>query len=590
MLAIAIIAYWGYQFLIYASVYTLVEGCYRNFAGRTLVYEQPKALIQSQLLGLSVTGLVLQPISIFLPLDFLTHVIFVLALALTICAVAPLRRIAWGQITIVRHKLSLIRLKGNFLTVLVVSGIVLLCLIYACMPVTPYDTGLYHAQSIELIRQYPAIPGIGNLHDRLAFNNAWFLNIAFFSHGVLASKPFLFQNSYALLLLYSYLLSGIYRYYSRADERINFFRLIYFLTASAFYFSFPLFVSSVSPDTPAYILQFYVISEILLHFEVISSRQIYVLFLIMIFCIAIKFSAVYSLLIFLPVILSRSAGLRPLLPLVMRLAIIGILALLPFFWRNYLLSGYLVYPLYQLDFFNPDWKIPRELAVAQVSKIAGWARLPGPDFANSLKMNIFQWFPGWVKVYRTEPLIRFTAGTLLVSIVGIYALVKQTLLRQSKWLLVTLLVVNAAWFFSAPHPRFAHGTLVPLCAFFIASLGLYFHKSFNALGTKRRSSIALIMLILIIAAPLVKIRDSEFNSGLASMHAGHKYPTPSTVAVQNTQGRTLFVPANGREECWNWSPLCMPYLRDKVVFRGNSIEQGFADLSPKAAQRNEGSK
>ena len=37
--------------------------------------------------------------------------------------------------------------------------------------ISVYDTGLYHAQYIKWIRNYPVVPGLGNLHGRFAFNS-----------------------------------------------------------------------------------------------------------------------------------------------------------------------------------------------------------------------------------------------------------------------------------------------------------------------------------------------------------------------------------------------------------------------------------
>ncbi|RMG72296.1 MAG: hypothetical protein D6711_13280, partial [Chloroflexi bacterium] len=35
-----------------------------------------------------------------------------------------------------------------------------------------YDDGLYHIQDVEWVTSYSIVPGLGNLHSRLAFNNA----------------------------------------------------------------------------------------------------------------------------------------------------------------------------------------------------------------------------------------------------------------------------------------------------------------------------------------------------------------------------------------------------------------------------------
>src|SRR5688500_16524798 len=45
----------------------------------------------------------------------------------------------------------------------------------AAGPPLVYDTGFYHAQAVRWINEYPAVPGLANLHGRLAFNSSWFV-------------------------------------------------------------------------------------------------------------------------------------------------------------------------------------------------------------------------------------------------------------------------------------------------------------------------------------------------------------------------------------------------------------------------------
>lgn len=44
---------------------------------------------------------------------------------------------------------------------------------WTCMPTESYDTSLYHAQAIQWIEKYGVVCGLGNLHNRLAYNSAF---------------------------------------------------------------------------------------------------------------------------------------------------------------------------------------------------------------------------------------------------------------------------------------------------------------------------------------------------------------------------------------------------------------------------------
>ncbi|HVO43698.1 MAG TPA: hypothetical protein VMT34_13795, partial [Aggregatilineales bacterium] len=60
-----------------------------------------------------------------------------------------------------------------------------------------FDTGLYHLSIIRWLNDYPAVPGLGNLHYRLAFNQTFFLFVAalnvspFFNQGMHIANSFL---------------------------------------------------------------------------------------------------------------------------------------------------------------------------------------------------------------------------------------------------------------------------------------------------------------------------------------------------------------------------------------------------------------
>ena len=53
----------------------------------------------------------------------------------------------------------------------------------ALTPIQEYDTGFYHLSSIKWASLYPVVPGLGNVHGRLAFNSTFFLYAAMLDVG-----------------------------------------------------------------------------------------------------------------------------------------------------------------------------------------------------------------------------------------------------------------------------------------------------------------------------------------------------------------------------------------------------------------------
>ncbi len=72
---------------------------------------------------------------------------------------------------------------------------------------------------------------------------------------------------------------------------------------------------------------------------------------------------------------------------------LGILTALPFFIRNVVISGWLVYPFTQIDLFDVVWKIPRGLADYDAREIQVWGR--GYTDVAQFDMPVREWLPGW---------------------------------------------------------------------------------------------------------------------------------------------------------------------------------------------------
>src|SRR5271157_4480007 len=72
-----------------------------------------------------------------------------------------------------------------------------------------YDTALYHAQAIRWIENFPAIPGLGNLHTRFAYNSGWFPLSAFFSMKFFSGISFHCLNGFILAISVLYFSGGI---------------------------------------------------------------------------------------------------------------------------------------------------------------------------------------------------------------------------------------------------------------------------------------------------------------------------------------------------------------------------------------------
>ena len=118
-----------------------------------------------------------------------------------------------------------------------------------------YDTGLYHAQSIRWIEEYGVVPGLGNLHSRLAYNSAAFCLSALYSMAFLGGQSYHCAAGFLAFLLALVCMEAFTR------ERIKSPRISDFARLAAVYYLLIIFDEMVSPASDYFmvLLVFFII-------------------------------------------------------------------------------------------------------------------------------------------------------------------------------------------------------------------------------------------------------------------------------------------------------------------------------------------
>ena len=184
-----------------------------------------------------------------------------------------------------------------------------------------------------------------------------------------------------------------------------------------------------------------------LHLDIVLS-------FLAVFTVTIKLSAAMILLIsLLPVAqLLRRKDFR-------RIAVTAILcagSAAPFFIRNVILTGYLVYPFPKLDLFHVIWKVPAGLAASDAAEIAAYGKgITDPShFGDSISVWLRPWFAAQAGVDRFAIL----SGAVLVIPAAVVLLLEirrreQDAARQLV-LLGVCLACTVFWFAQAPLLRY----------------------------------------------------------------------------------------------------------------------------------------
>src|SRR5262245_30868595 len=139
-------------------------------------------------------------------------------------------------------------------------------------PPTNYDTGLYHLSAIRWNATYPIVPGLGNLHEPLAFNNSSFLYLAMLDSGPWKTMSRHVGNGLLILVLLAQILLSLPKacHLSRPSWLRHFFLILFLLpTLSIAHFD----ASSGSTDVAIFVLAVFITTQLLTLFFALSDAS-----------------------------------------------------------------------------------------------------------------------------------------------------------------------------------------------------------------------------------------------------------------------------------------------------------------------------
>lgn len=233
----------------------------------------------------------------------------------------------------------------------------LLLLIYWLKPSTVPDSAGYHCTTILWFETHRVVPGLGNLQGRMAFNPASFIIEAAWSLTGLTGQAIYPLNG---LLTMLFLLWIFVRALRMCDTLAGWTYLLLLIL-----FCGPLlgYMSSPSSDPLVLVCIAYPVMKL---FEQLLSREKMTLsgmilpLLVALYAPAAKLSAypIALLCVFTFFLLPRR---ERTIPFFLTWIAIAACIYLPWMGRNYVLSGYLAYPVPFPDFFHPNWKVPPQM-------------------------------------------------------------------------------------------------------------------------------------------------------------------------------------------------------------------------------------
>lgn len=333
------------------------------------------------------------------------------------------------------------------------TAVMILCIlatmVWTAQVAGHYDTGLYHAQAIHWIEEYGVVPGLGNLHMRLAYNSAFMSLQALFSLQWLSGQSLHTLNGFLCVfgIGYAVMTTRLQRDQAwKTSDLLKCVGVIYIVTAR---YS----ISSSGTDIWALFLAVYVCTKWceFAEAEEQSAGPWCFVCLVGIYALTVKLSAavIVMLTIYPMYLLIRQRDIRR----IVGNAAAAVTIVLPFLLRNVIISGYLIYPYAGIDLFQVDWKMDRSVLASDSMDIKMYGR--GITDIHEYDTPLSKWVPHWFGRQETADQILIVIGA--VCAVGlIYRLWKYIRARQIREAIftVTVLLSLAFWFVTAPLMRY----------------------------------------------------------------------------------------------------------------------------------------
>jgi hypothetical protein len=453
-------------------------------------------------------------------------------------------------------------LKTNLFFAIVLVFISILSLVN---PLTE-DSGLYHVQATEWLRQWPLVFGVANIHERFGNNSIWWtistaLNPFFGPKNAVDVSGAVLFTSMVMVLWPSQL------------TRHN------FLTKIEFWFLFFIFVifgqpilfdqaGSPANDFPVnfmWILTAYIAVKVVSYQK---SEDLIFFISLSALGIMIKASSIFTVL-FIPLYFlsqnKRALFALDFLYLHKRSLLFLCACSIIWFLNGFVASGCWLWPAVQTCYPKVSWSLPDVFTIENYKWIKSWARLP--LVSHEIVLANDDWLRPWLRnFYETKyikPLLKisvFLAFCLIFSLVTGKKIFKKITFHKTIFIWLALSLIF--WFVMAPDLRFGSGLVLSI--FVLVIFGFY-----NSLEIKWLKFIVLIVLIFYQKNSVLNLFTS-LKYGLENYPISKQFKVndlPAYIDYKTNSGVLLKLPdpKSGSDKCWFAELPCTPYPRENLI-------------------------
>ena len=466
--------------------------------------------------------------------------------------------------------------------------VVLIALGLATKVTTNVDEAGYYLPLVKWIEHYAVVPGTALINHRLGFNSAiHMLNAVFGLNDILPGG--LYKLNALLFVWFNLYFLDAFKKLLVALKSASSFETVgleTILLSTALIFQFAFLCDSMDSDylslMTGIIIHAYVISKLYRSsdskdrdLKLCSKSDLTTIFLICTFLVTVKPFSIF--LIGGPLyLLLRGYGWKGFVWGIMGGCSV---VLLPWLIRNYYLSGYLLFPVYYLDLFNPDWKVPLHVSQPTYEVIGEFAKLQiiRPDYLYNgvTTPTLNEWFSIWLKITWRDLIgkVVLTGGPLsiIAFLLGFWKS-KATASKQIYTYLFYTGLICALWFLTFPSIRFGWSWL--LC-FMVGAIWLCGEVFFAKRLLHFRRLMAFVISVLVILS-WIRIGINQINLANFKQHLVKPKSTITKIPISNKPLSTFSIKQAKDPYCHGVEPPCMPFNNYlNIEQRGSMVEEGF---------------
>lgn len=435
-----------------------------------------------------------------------------------------------------------------------------------------YDTSLYHAQSIRWLEEYGLVKGLGNLHCRLAYNSSSFALSALYSMVILGGQSYHCAAGWLAFLLAVVSLEIIDRLRRGRMQISDFARVM------CIYYLVNIFDEMVSPASDYFmvLIAFYIVIRWLdlLEEEVSEILPYAVLCVLGVFLLTVKLSA--ALILILTIYPAYRLIKEKRFGEILSYLILGFVTALPYFIRNFLISGWLVYPFTQIDLFDVVWKMPKGVADYDAREIQVWGR--GYTDVTRYDISVREWLPDWLRALAGSDKLFVAMALVCVCVLIIYGVGMACGLwrKRGRLLLVQTTVAGSFLFWLCTSPLMRYG-----CVYVYLTTALVLGSVYDAVASDGRKvvrmcGVAAVFFLLLYKGAMLgrQMAVSYVNDYWVFQKDYDNFET----LPYKIQGVTFYYPREGDRVGYESFPSSP--TKAEIQFLGQDIGDGFQPANP----------